>query len=125
MRRLLGLVLASLLATMLLALNAGQALANHVHCGDVITQDTTLYSDLLDCPGDGLVVAASHVTLDLNGHVIDGDGVPSPPGSQSSGVVIADRAAGDYSTQSDVDVRNGTVQEFDGGGVLIRDASAV
>ena len=45
------------------------ASATHVGCGDVVTQDTTLDSDLL-CEGDGLIVAASDVTLDLGGHVI-------------------------------------------------------
>ena len=41
-------------------------------CGDVITQDTTLDSDLIDCPGDGVVIGASGITLDLAGHTIDG-----------------------------------------------------
>ena len=52
---------------------APSALAAHVGCGDVVTQDTTLDSDLL-CAGDGLTVAASDVTLDLGGHVIRGTG---------------------------------------------------
>jgi hypothetical protein len=58
--------------TMFFALGAGQALANHVACGDTITQDTTLDSDLIDCPDSGLVIGAPNVTLDLNGHTIDG-----------------------------------------------------
>ena len=45
---------AALAAATLLAVSAGQALADHVQCGDVITQDTTLDSDL-NCAGDGLV----------------------------------------------------------------------
>ena len=43
-----------------------------VHCGDVITQDTKLGNDLVDCPADGLVIGADDVTLDLHGHTIDG-----------------------------------------------------
>jgi hypothetical protein len=52
---------------------AAPAAANHVQCGDVITTDTTLDSDLT-CTGDGLSVEADGVTIDLAGHVIDGSG---------------------------------------------------
>jgi hypothetical protein len=45
----------------------------------VITTDTTLDSDLLDCPGHGIVIGAPGITLDLNGHTVDGDGDPRPP----------------------------------------------
>jgi parallel beta-helix repeat protein len=45
----------------------------------VVTQDTTLDSDLVDCPGTGIVVAADNVTVDLAGHLIDGAGPPRPP----------------------------------------------
>jgi parallel beta-helix repeat protein len=57
-----------------LALGAGEASASHVDCGDTITADTTLDSDLVDCPNNGILIGADHVTLDLNGHTIDGDG---------------------------------------------------
>ena len=68
--------LTALALALLLALGGSQALANHVQCGDVITQGTTLDSDLIDCPGDGLVIGADNITLDLNGHTVDGDGDP-------------------------------------------------
>jgi parallel beta-helix repeat protein len=42
-------------------------------CGDTITVDTTLDADLVDCPSNGLVIGANYITLDLNGHTIDGD----------------------------------------------------
>ena len=61
--------LAAIAAMALLALTAGQALANHVQCGDVITQDTTLDSDM-SCPGDAVSIGAADVTLDLGGHSI-------------------------------------------------------
>ena len=52
MRRLLGLAyLAVLVAVILLTWSAPQALANHVQCGDVITEDTRLDSDLIELPG--------------------------------------------------------------------------
>jgi parallel beta-helix repeat protein len=83
-------------------LPAGAA-ATHVACGDVITQDTTLDSDLLDCPGDGVVIGASGVRLDLGGHTIDGTGV----------------AAGNQGVENngadDVEVRNGRITGFQAG----------
>ncbi len=45
-----------------------------VRCGATITADTTLHHDLLDCPGNGIVIGADHITLDLNGHTVDGAG---------------------------------------------------
>jgi parallel beta-helix repeat protein len=55
-------------------LGTGSALASHVGCGDTITTDTTLDSDLLNCTNNGIVIGADNITLDLNGHRIDGDG---------------------------------------------------
>jgi hypothetical protein len=60
-----------------LAVGAGPAFASHVRCGDMITADTTLDSDLVNCPNHGIVIAADGVTLDLNGHLVDGDGTPA------------------------------------------------
>ena len=51
---------------------AQPAAATHVACGDVITQDTTLDTDLVNCPGDGVVIGAPGITLDLGGRTIDG-----------------------------------------------------
>jgi parallel beta-helix repeat protein len=45
-------------------------------CGTRITADTTLHADLVDCPNAGIVIGADDITLDLNGHTIDGDGRP-------------------------------------------------
>ena len=56
------------------ALSAAPAEANHVSCGDTITADTTLDSNLVNCPSNGIVIGADDITLDLNGHRIDGDG---------------------------------------------------
>jgi parallel beta-helix repeat protein len=47
----------------------------HVSCGQTITKDTRLANDLTDCPNNGLVISADDITLDLNGHTIDGDGL--------------------------------------------------
>lgn len=44
-------------------------------CGQIITQSTLLTNDLLDCLGDGLIIGAHGITLDLNGRTIDGTGL--------------------------------------------------
>ena len=91
---LLGSVVALLIAM------PSQALATHVQCGDVITQDTTLDSDLVNCPGDGVVIGAGGITLDLGGHTIDGTGV-------------GDGQTGVYDEGHDgVTVEGGRIQEF-------------
>jgi parallel beta-helix repeat protein len=65
--------LAMVLAVLSLAVIPGQAFATHVACGDTITQDTTLDSDLIGCTGDfGIAIGADDVTLDFNGHRLTG-----------------------------------------------------
>jgi hypothetical protein len=70
---------ASILAVLALALSASEARAA-VFCGKTITKDTKLKQDLVDCPADGLVIGENSITLDLNGHRIDGTGAPSRTG---------------------------------------------
>ena len=89
----------------LLTLPAGNALASHVRCGDVITTDMRLDRDLSGCPGDGIVIGAGDITLDLGGHTIHGSG---------SGTGIDDSAGHDG-----VRITNGTVSSFASGVVLI------
>jgi large repetitive protein len=82
--------------------------ASNVSCGETITADTTLDGDLVDCPGNGIVIAADGVTLDLNGHTIDGDGelVDTCPGDGPCNLgVVNDGHDG-------VTVRDGSVREF-------------
>jgi parallel beta-helix repeat protein len=86
----------------------GAAAASHVDCGQTITQDTTLDSDLIDCPGDGIVVGADNITLDLNGHTIDGSG-------PCCGSGVVDGAGFPPSGHDDVTIRGGTIQQFAGG----------
>src|SRR5436190_24170581 len=122
MRRLLvGLIAALAAASAFLVLSAGQALADHVKCGDVITHDTTLDSDLIDCPGDGLVIGADNITLDLNGHTIAG-------ASRAIGIEVLgdpENVAGDGSVRLTGDtIEGGRVQEF-GDGVYVRGSNHV
>jgi parallel beta-helix repeat protein len=46
----------------------------NLSCGETITADTTLAGDLVDCPNNGIVIGSDNITLDLNGHLVDGDG---------------------------------------------------
>jgi parallel beta-helix repeat protein len=98
-----------------LALSAGEAAASHVSCGDEITADTTLDSDLVDCENNGVVIGADGVTLDLNGHSIDGDGTEAAgcdPKTEICDVGVANDG------HDGVSVRDGSVREF-GVGVLV------
>ena len=56
------------------AMGGGRAPTSHVGMRRLITTDTMLDSDLVDCPNNGVVIGADGITLDLNGHRIDGDG---------------------------------------------------
>jgi parallel beta-helix repeat protein len=47
--------------------------ATHVSCGQTITTDTVLDSDLNCAPGNGITIGANDVDLDLHGHTIAGD----------------------------------------------------
>jgi parallel beta-helix repeat protein len=58
-------------------LSAAEAASPQPQCGEVITTDTTLHTDLVNCPNNGIVIGADGITLDLNGHTIDGDGAPT------------------------------------------------
>jgi parallel beta-helix repeat protein len=76
-RLLAAVLVAGVAASGAMAFGGGRALASHVACGDTITADTTLDSDLVNCPNHGIVIGADDVTLDLNGHLVDGDGTPA------------------------------------------------
>ena len=43
-----------------------------IHCGSVITTSTTLNADVGPCPTNGLIIAASNITLNLGGHSVIG-----------------------------------------------------
>jgi Periplasmic copper-binding protein (NosD) len=74
-------------------------------CGAVVAKSTTLQRNLTNCPGDGLVIGADNLTLDLGGHTIDGTAAPATAGI---------RLAGHHGVR----VQRGSLQEF-GNGVLL------
>jgi Right handed beta helix region len=97
-----------------IAVDDDRAHASHVSCGATITADTTLDSDLLDCPNNGIVIRADDITLDLNGHSIDGDGTLFEGCAKNELCDIGVLNDG----HDGVTVRHGSVREF-GVGVLV------
>jgi parallel beta-helix repeat protein len=78
-----------------------------VSCGQTITASVTL-DHHLSCPaGNGIVIGASNVVLDLGGHSISGP-APTGNGVGPRGVVIGQ-------TRTGVTVRNGVIRGFDSG----------
>jgi large repetitive protein len=104
----------------LFAVTGGQAFASHVSCGDTITADTTLDRDLVNCPVNGLVIGANHITLDLNGHTIDGDGaiVEHCPAGEVCDVGIDNGPRPSRFAFDDVTIKGGSVREFAVGVVI-------
>jgi parallel beta-helix repeat protein len=94
------------------AVGGGRARASQVSCGETITADTTLQQDLVNCPNHGIVIGADGITLDLNGHLVDGDGTPAADCDQR-------KEPCDFGLFNDghdgVTVRNGSVREFAAG----------
>lgn len=78
------------------------ASADSVQCGDQISVDTVLTEDLTCGPGDGLVIVANGVTLDLGGHTITG------PGAYGQGAGAGVRAA----QRTGVTVMHGTITGY-------------
>lgn len=85
-------------------------MANHL-CGEEITEDTTLDSDLTCASGPALIITADNVTLDLGGYTVSGE-----PGTSGDSPGILLRMV------NGATVMNGTVQHF-GAGVSIAGGS--
>lgn len=129
-RRIRAIVFAVALVSSLITL-ASPAQAGHLGCGDVITEDTTLDSDIGPCPGVGIIVGASNVTVDLGGHTVSGD-----PGARAEGEIrpgddTRDRPGILLRGVDGVTLASGTVTGFDagvavmgGGGNTVRDVTA-
>ncbi|MDQ3961052.1 MAG: right-handed parallel beta-helix repeat-containing protein [Thermoproteota archaeon] len=76
-------------------------------CGQVITQDVTLTSDLNCDSGDGLIVGASGITINLNGYSITG---PNGGGQEAANPTGSQEAVNPTSADSD-DENGGQQQE--------------
>jgi parallel beta-helix repeat protein len=78
-----------------------------VRCGDTITRDTKLKNDLRNCPGNGIVIGADDITLDLNGHTIDGDGVVG-----CEELYTCDFGVDNSAGHRGVTIKDGSIREF-------------
>lgn len=110
------LAILALALTCSFAFSAGQASASHVSCGDTITADTTLDSDLVDCPSNGILIGADDITLDLNGQTIDGDDEPFEPCPEDQPCDLGVLNEG----HDAVTIEGGTVRDFGLGVVVVR-----
>src|SRR5690242_3715327 len=77
-------------------------------CGRHVTHDVRLRADLA-CAGDGLIIDADGVTVDLAGHRLTGSG-------SGSGITVA--------AHSQVGVRRGTIAGFGDGVALLAGATS-
>ena len=82
--------------------------ATTVSCGQTLTRSTTLANDLLNCPHNGLVVGAGNITINLNGHTIDGTNAREPG---TGGIATNNHA--------NVTIENGTITDFYYAGVYL------
>ena len=85
-----------------------QPLAISPSCGQVITQNVILTSNLNCADSDGLIVGASDIVVDLNGHTISGPDVDSDTKTSSKvGIMIPN--------MNNVVVQDGTIEGFQAG----------
>jgi parallel beta-helix repeat protein len=111
------LVLASV-ATAACGFAAVPASAAKLQCGQTVTTSVKLTDDLLNCTKDGLVVGASGITIDLNGHRITGPS-KARPGNPSCLCGVSDQAGFDGVT-----LKSGRIEGFREGARFV-DADAV
>ncbi|MGI9009806.1 MAG: NosD domain-containing protein [Nitrososphaeraceae archaeon] len=85
-----------------------QPLAISPSCGQVITQNVILTSNLNCAESDGLIVDAGNIVVDLNGHTISGPDVDSDTQTSSkTGIVIPN--------VNNVVVQDGSIEGFQAG----------
>ncbi|MCA1683550.1 MAG: right-handed parallel beta-helix repeat-containing protein, partial [Actinobacteria bacterium] len=86
-------------------------------CGQVITKNTTLASDIGPCSGDGVVIGANGITLNLNGHRIFGPGTGSD--GTHPGIRVAGHTGVTIKGATAPGPNQGSVTGFDAGVALI------
>lgn len=77
------------------------------NCGDTLVESQTMWYDLNDCSGCGLIIGADSLTLDGNGHLIDGDSL----GSSEYGIYLDNKKR--------VTIKNCNVQQFSYAGIYL------
>lgn len=88
-----------------LAGTAAAAPATPVTCGTVITQSTTLSSNVGPCATDGIVIGADRVKLNLNGYKVFG-------ATTAAGIAGGQNVGVRFNNVSNSEVRNGEVTGF-------------
>jgi large repetitive protein len=84
--------------------------ATTVHCGQILRQSVKLANDLTDCSEeDGLVIGADGITVDLDGHTIDGTVTQLTDCNVSPFGVAGISNEGGY---DGLTIKNGTLQQF-------------
>lgn len=107
MKRLVAAIMGVLGSTFLVVLApATPAGASHVGCGQTIVSRTVLDSDVGPCNGNGIIIGADGVSLDLNGHRVFG----TSEFGEGAGILVFRKTG--------VTIANGTVSGFDGGVVI-------
>jgi hypothetical protein len=71
-RRIVLIFAAVVAASLSATATAAQAARSSASCGKTIATDTVLRADVTGCPGSALVIGADGVTLDLDGHTVEG-----------------------------------------------------
>ena len=85
-----------------------QPLATSPSCGQVVTQNVVLTSNLNCADSDGLIVGASDIVIDLNGHTISGPDADSQEKTSSKvGVMVPN--------VNNIVIKDGTIQGFQAG----------
>lgn len=73
-------------------------------CGDVLTSNTVIRTDLF-CPGGGLVVGADGVTVDFRGHAIFGTGSGTGVDILAGNVTVKNGSVAGFGIGIDVDIQ--------------------
>jgi parallel beta-helix repeat protein len=97
-------------------------------CGQVVTQDVTLTSDLNCDNGDGLIVGASDITINLNGYSItSGDETGSEsPTTTASGDETGSESPTTTASGDETGSESPTTTDYDGSsGILVANAENV
>jgi len=110
-RRAIGVFSAAALVLSGLALG-GTAEAATLECGDVVTTSVTLSNDVGPCTGDGLIIGASDITVNLGGNYVIGSNTTNTTSMEQVGIRIQG--------VRNVTVRNGHVRNFDAGVAIVK-----
>lgn len=92
------------------------AAASHLACGSVVTEDTELDGDVGPCLGDGIIVGADNIVLNLNGYRIFG--TPGPGNGDQAGVRLTNRTGVSVIGRDRNSTVSGAVSAFDAGVVI-------